>query len=179
MSKKLSNYLHFYVGCKILITDTDGQQFVDKVESVIKDNAGNRFSIYDFGDMPFENHEEYYQDAQPLLRSLYDITDDELIELADKNQTNCLPYGWKQYKKYKVIRLNHPNKGVELNVLDKYALRITNNKALYFYDYTEPSSAYFVSESFEMVAYLLNMQFDLFGLIESGIAIDKQKYHNE
>ena len=59
MGKKLSDYLHFYVGCDILITDTDGQQFVDKVESVIKDHAGNRFSIYECGDMPFENHEEY------------------------------------------------------------------------------------------------------------------------
>jgi len=74
---KFKDVCHLYLGCPVRIMDLDGQVFDDKIESVIDDNAGKRFSIYEWGDIPYDEIEDYCQHFWPILRPLSSMTEDE------------------------------------------------------------------------------------------------------
>lgn len=171
--KRTQDYLHYYIGCECVVLDIDGGRFNDKIECVKHSISGKYFGIYEFGDMPFDNHDEYYQDIKLILRNLKNITDQEMIELS--RICNAFPYGWFNDKdNWDVRKTKYPDEGVELVVLNNFAIRITNNKAFYFYDYSRPGLALFMSETFEIVNWLILKRFDLFNLIEDGLAFDMQ-----
>lgn len=117
MEKNIKDYLHLYLGCEVLVLDLDGQTFKDKIEDVFDRKHGKGFSIYEFGDCPFDDHDEYYQEIKPILRPLSDMTKEE--------------------REYVRVKFNHGS-----------------------------------AESF---IWHLSKHFDLFGLIEAGLAIDKTK----
>jgi hypothetical protein len=129
---QLKDVLHFYLGCRIAIVDPDGQAYEDAVHAVIDDKGGKRFTIYECGDMPFENHEEYYQSARPILRPLSSMSDEEMDQFNRLTET-----------------LYNMADGV--NMCMQYAAGVN---------------------------YLLKQGFDLFGLIESGQAIDNTQTPN-
>ncbi len=114
-----------------------------------------------------------FKEIKPILRPLSSMTEEEIIEVAIL--ADCLPTGWREADHYKVAHLDHPNEGIEVCVLKKYSVRITKRGAVYFYNYDKPSAAIFIPTTFEIIRYLLSKHFDLFGLIESGLAVDKTK----
>lgn len=80
---------HFYLGCQVLVMDLDGQMFADHLESVFIDKHEKKFSIYTFGNAPFENHEEYYQKISLCLRRLETMTSRErgnLLSVLNESQ---------------------------------------------------------------------------------------------
>ncbi len=153
--KKIENYLHLYLGCEVLVTDIDGQTFKDRVESVINDNEGKKFSIYEFGDCPFNDHEEYYQKVQPILRPLSDMTEEEARGYAD-----C-------YMNY-----------ITDDVPVKVVVRETGSVKISIGNEDHGASLFPAGphgDKPEAFRFLLSKGFDLFGLIEAGLAIDKTK----
>jgi hypothetical protein len=98
MNKKIEDYLHLYLGCEVKVLDIDGQTFTDKVESVHDNKSGKGFSIYEFGDCPFDNHEEYYQRIMPILRPLSDMTEEERIECKAESTVRFAAHSM-QYEK--------------------------------------------------------------------------------
>jgi hypothetical protein len=108
--KELKDYLPLYLGCQIIVCDLDGQTFFDRIESVINDKAGQRFSIYEFGDIEYDTIEEYCQWVKPILRPLSDITEkdfysfnqpeteNDILITATINKRWCA--GWYDKKEY-------------------------------------------------------------------------------
>jgi hypothetical protein len=150
MNKKIEDYLHLYLGCEVKVLDIDGQTFTDKVESVHDNKSGKGFSIYEFGDCPFDNHEEYYQRIMPILRPLSDMTDGEKIFII----SNYIKPGW-------------TGKQLLEDNEDDWAMRVRH------IEHGE-KSVYVSKKKFEpwLLKYLLSKGFDLFGLIEAGLAIE-------
>lgn len=107
---------------------------------------------------------------KPILRPLSDMTEEEILEVA--KITNCLPIRWQE--NYKVVKPENPNEGIEIRC-GSYSVRVTFKGCIYFHDYTKPNAAIYLPKTPDIIRCLLSKHFDLFGLIESGLAVDKTK----
>lgn len=163
--KELKDYLHLYLGCDLWIEEPGETAFKSKFEGI--DATGR----------PIAKEYEHqilwkFNEIKPILRPLSDMTDVEIIKVA--KIADCLPIGWYDNNGYwEINRTDHPNIGIEVCCNGKYAIRVTFKKpALYFVDY-EKSGVFYLPETIEIFRYLLSKHFDLFGLIDAGLAIDK------
>lgn len=175
---QLKDVLHLYLGCRVLVTDIDGQVFEDKVESVIDDKGGRRFSIYEFGDVPFDNHGEYYQSIKPLLRPLSSMTNEQMkeywialsSEVEEKITADEID-----------VDMFYNDGGTMVDGDIEVGANITCRCFIGQIAIRKCGSAFLFNEAGELerlagvpegFLYLLKQRFDLFNLIPSGQAID-------
>lgn len=115
----------------------------------------------------------YYSQCKLLLKPLSSITDEDAIEVA--KIADILPWNWFEYKKYSVDKIDHPNDGTEIRVLD-YSVRITNAGGIYFYDYSRPNTAIAIPGIADAIDFLRSKGYALpykgKSLFELGLAID-------
>lgn len=165
MEKKLSDYLHLYLGAECRIGDDNNPHYVLMVNET-------KLSI-----CTGTNHKNipiWYKTAHSklVLRHLSDLTDEEIIEVA--KISDAFPVGWSENKAYfKIQDIEHPNTGKEIVCGDKYAIRITYKYAIYYFNYVNQNGAIYLPNSIEIFRYLLSKHFDLFNLIPDGLAISK------
>lgn len=153
---KLIGYIHYYIGCPCIFYTADD------------DPAGYHTTIdYDTIKNWLANQEE--TDLKPLLRRLEDMTEDEAAYLA------LIYSGAKKVSPMKGIASNwhyffcyfSEDQEGEVLVID------ATGCAWYahYFDKSQPGHRNIVDEH-KAFHYLLQNHFDLFGLIDAGLAID-------
>lgn len=192
MEKKIQDYLPYYVGCRVLIDDKEyglltggtfvpnscNQIYYDIQTDEMKKNEHDDFS------MPYnDDADDPEARIKPILRKLEDMSEDEMIGLLQS-----------------MVPANMEDKPVA----DDYDLEMFYNDDGLMVDSDIAVGANFTCICFEgqigikkcgsiilfeedkdvtrgqlintpmAFDYLLKMQFDLFGLIESGLAIDSK-----
>lgn len=150
--KKLSDYLHLYVGCEF-IHRTDQYGWSAPMKFSIE-----QLSIYS---RSFDDDKERYKF---LLRPLSDMTEAEMHELFWFEHASI-----KQLVGEFTLHLDRsrPRHGIRF-VVDR-------DDKEHFMSGTLSMSRF----NSEQVKYLLSKSFDLFGLIESGLAIDSSTLTKE
>lgn len=150
IEKKIEDYLHLYIGCEAVVDYHE-----NKKEGVCIDAITGMDGKYLFT----TNGETFlHKKVKPILRPLSDMTEEEKTEIAKQ---------WTWYEEMQIVGEQHFNIRHEINhqMVEK-ALDFTNEDDG---DRMSPLAYY------QVLPYLLKHGFDLFGLIESGLAIDKTK----
>lgn len=147
MEKNIKDYLHLYLGCECILHDSFSRfDGCHKLTGVSYDDTKKDWWAY------FENSEIGHSPCNyviPLLRPLSDITEEEMREVVLINYAvqNTL-----QSVAYNDYGIDFKTSGF---AGDKYI------------DFNRTNA--------ETITYLFSKDFDLLGLIESGLAIDKTK----
>lgn len=156
---KLQDYIHYYIGAKCTVVRYDKQEYEDIV-------CYGLLSDYQRRDAKRSDHIFM---IKPVLNRLKDLTLTELEALAliysgakRVNKTQGVASNWH----YFICHFND-DKDCELLVIG------SDGCAWYrhYFDKTEPGSRNIVNEH-EAFHFLLQRQYDLFGLIDAGFAID-------
>lgn len=152
METKFEDVAHLYLGCEIHDEDTPTGH-VAVLDSV--DTGGDcYFNYYDSnGECEHDSQLCSISDVKPILRPLSDMTNDEFYELSELLEECDYEAVFQKY--------NDGKTGVGYMWQEGMAGLILNSDA----------GQYFV----KIFPFLLSRSFDLFGLIESGEAIDKTK----
>lgn len=137
--KKLSDYLHFYLGCKVGCS-TDGICFTDYGTLIsVSKGEGGQHEVYFGYKKVFLFYKYNLENIKPVLRPLSDMTEEEcqkcgnmIYDFSDDPELN-----------------NHKPSDFEIGLAP------------------------------EQFNWLLKKGFDLFGLIEAGLAIDSTKLNND
>jgi hypothetical protein len=140
MEKKLSDYLHYYLGCDYWTNNSQGNLNAKTLPDVI--------------DMCKRD-----KGVQLHLRRLEDMTDEEAIDLVRRVVHED------EYINVSTYRHNHTNDLMVQWGLLTHAQRADDVE--YFFNATGERSW-----SGDQFHYLLQQSFDLFGLIDAGLAID-------
>ncbi len=168
MEKKIEDYLHLYLGCECLVTIYDKERVVDFVGI----NESYYFLVCEGDKAATEWFKEKYP-VKPILRPLSDMTEGERKELWD------IVFQKRFISEFKgnTVFINKDNNGIPRWVLSsgverlgiQFDGRIWADSDLHVWDHNQH----------EITRWLLNKGFDLFSLIESGLAIDKTtlNYH--
>jgi hypothetical protein len=141
MKKELKDYLHLYLGCKILRPDMRTQLTMSGISGDIihflEEGRGETYGTVSL--------------AKPILRPLSDMTVDEAVQLIEIGTSVYNFISIRKVDRYEVMYDGgYPtSKRTWL-----YHLRFSELKAEQFH-------------------FLLSKNFDLFELIEAGLAIDK------
>lgn len=176
MSKNIKYYLHLYLGC-----DVEEDSLAEKGKRYKTKLTPSKFrSVLEYNN---------YANVKPILRPLSDMTEEEAIEL----QCITTPYrcnDWdKDPSKYDVtfhtdhkLGKDHPNykQVFSITVVDLRRdfdyMNINLNGDIIRYNHEtdkDPVINERVHNHHETTRYLLSKHFDLFGLIDTGLAIDK------
>lgn len=156
MVKDIKEVIHLYLGCECEFYH-EGFNFiptVGKLKELYIDGSGNNISSVYVGNRSI--NEKYFNYIKPILRSLDDITEEECIWIANLAFTE------------EVTPLDRAAIGKEF-IQYTFLGKGLNHKMI------ESVEEIGIEHSFELTRYLLSKHFDLFGLIESGLAIDKNK----
>lgn len=154
--KELKDYLHLYLGCEVELNNGGSKVYNRKLVAVggVDDELYCKLRLGKAGKGQLV-HGIFLKEGRvkPLLRPLSDMTEEEmrgwaLIAAPRENMTDDY------------IKKSHED-----------FLKQVSKKGL---DAFEVNSGEF-HLAFELTHYLLSLHFDLFGLIESGLAIDKTK----
>lgn len=162
---KLQDYIHYYIGCKILFDNKEWQIFRIEVTGKGILVTGNRF----FATGGWRHNTIWATECNLILRRLEDMTEEEAEKLA------IIYSGAKSVKRTKGMASNwhyffcYFGEETEGEVLTISA----DGCAWYahYFDKSQPGHRNVVNEHFA-THYLLKQQFDLFGLIDVGMAID-------
>lgn len=147
---KLKDYLHYYMGCKVITADDNEQANLvgvsDDNAHLVHDGTGS------YGTCDISG-------VKPILRRLEDMTEEDLKEMITKlsliDLSNC-EFEFEQFW------VNAIRKGVVVDCLS-----IEMNGQIDMMHYTHATNPQ--AEAFH---YLLSKGFDLFGLIDAGLAVD-------
>lgn len=170
MKKELSNYIHHYLGCDVQVRKKDRlkQWLTGRIcEVTRKSNHGDWIRVWfeDVYKVIYEQWQESssnahtyflaYDEIKILLRPLSSMTISEAAEYADFYQNSPIPdectIEVKPKENWVHISITSPDGGSGMSLF--------------------PGGPH--GDKAEAFRYLLSKQFDLFGLIEAGIAIDK------
>lgn len=175
MSKDLKDYLHYYLGCEV-VTNSGTNVLRDSKQSRVATFVG--FADYHRLDcrLAFRAGPEGRCNTyllKPLLRPLSDMTEDEAADVYmierdrilhsptnDVDVRQRTDFGWV------VTRLDHLNIGLLIKY-DGVCYKVINEGK-------RPTIEPAMNQPL-IFHYLLSKHFDLFGLIESGLAISKTK----
>lgn len=177
--KNIKDYLHLYIGCKIQYPDTDGSMIIakltgvscgDGVETTYIEQQLPGKAIGDY--LSWEPNGHHKSDAlhlKPLLRPISDMTEEEATRIA------IIMYGQPDSVKWRM-----EDKGNYFNVYRRhYVESFTIDKAsgdIDRYEKWDGETEIQITLNHHFIThYLLSRGFDLFGLIEAGLAIDKTK----
>lgn len=153
MEKNIKDYLPFYLGCEVMHRNEKG-----RLEAVSK-----RMNVWD-GFISFGDFGSWYavNEIKPILRPLSDMTDEEAKACYKIN-----PYSKAEWLIQSVI-VKENIKGYQPNIVQiNWAGKEGSTGYASGTDYI-----YFNKLSAEQFSFLLSKHFDLFGLIEAGLAID-------
>ncbi len=163
--KKIEDYLHLYIG-QTVARDHNGLVEYAYLAGVCKSEVEKYkwVSVLDVGIDHF--HEWYVEETKPILRPLSDMTEDEMRELykimGEPSNTFCYPVTH--------VKWGSRIEGYQPNIIDvRYEGSHGGGGGSGHYQILLNRID---SKSF---LWLLSKGFDLFGLIESGLAIDKTK----
>lgn len=167
MEKSFKDYAHLYLGCDVLVQNLDSDDFETEIEEGITNGCVAKLTLVNQGGCQLRAYDdsenwEYAieiegaylcswwssRNVKPLLRPLSDMTNDESLFLGRE-----------------IFRWTHPsNESVSFQTKDL----LGTNK---FY----VNQTNITGESWtKATIYLLKQGFDLFGLIEAGVAIAKE-----
>lgn len=173
MEKKIEDYLHLYLGCDAEFLYK--QHFVESAEN------GNKVIDPDFVREHFEEKKIQKLDKvnfflwnpayiKPILRPLSDMTEDEFREVI------ALKFGVEESDSREVFNqmIFKIQRTREVKQAAKFGTSIPYNA--FNKDGKHYMSGTFSQNSInpDQFIFLLSKSFDLFGLIESGLAIDKK-----
>lgn len=159
MKKELKDYLHLYLGCEVL----DDQKVKRTLRSVNIESDTCALTYNDIGEK-----EEGIDIVTPILRDLASMTDEEMLDIAKMHNDKA---EWKIIDGKPMGRINI---GIQecLDIDSEMVLvhEIKNN----IFDQESEGGYYRASlNNNEYIRYLLSKHFDLFGLIEEGLAVTK------
>lgn len=149
MSKDIKDYLHLYLGCEVYNPTYPMWRF--RLVAISGVEAGKNIRL----EVIIDEQEGPYPDTgwcwperlKLILRSLSDMTEEEMKQVA-----------WLQFN-YKAEDVRGKDRHGNIKVVNKSP----------FYYWINPIR----NTNPETTLYLLSKHFDLFGLIEAGIALDK------
>lgn len=170
---ELKDYLHLYLGCQFVvkINNTDMLSAPMVLDEAALFSASRSESYFDF------------IKPIPILRPLSDMTDNEIDELASvllgkethcfhkwrSEDGDCIIADWKKEKPF----------DKEFDTLTMGMLISGDFSIKHKWDYSNKKGTATTNEplwnSHLITKYLLSKHFDLFGLIDAGLAIDKTK----
>jgi hypothetical protein len=168
--KQIKDYLQLYLGCDCSV---QGEEEVKKITGISYDDTQRIWWAY------FENQENGYaiiDDVAPILRPLSDMTEDEALKLCSivsptifgdfryKKWIVTKEREWDSTQKNYTVKREGDDHSFEVDCLDGDILLWEDNKMI--------DSPYM---DFNYRFEYLKMGFDIFGLIESGLAIDATK----
>lgn len=154
---KLEDYLHLYLGCDVMLTEPDSAPFEVKLTGVINERTDDeerlRIQVFESdGPEAYEGRGIIWcddEEVELILRPLSDMTKEEAKEIAAVYTGYTI--NWVHIKDGQIIFNYYEGDEVQENVFD--------------IGYSNP----------EGFLYMLSRGFDLFGLIDAGLAIDKAK----
>lgn len=152
--KKIEDYLHLYLGCKCI---ANGREAV--VDSIGRHPAMNTATIR-FTDSDDDTDWTVYNDLNDfklILRPISDINKYEAQDIYLRYFGNTVAEDWTGDNGSAYF---NPKK---VTPTKEHAIRIINGQDYTTGDFLEVS---------RLTIYLLSKHFDLFGLIEAGLAID-------
>jgi hypothetical protein len=146
MGKQLKDYLHLYLGCKLLDLRTEKQGFLIGIL-----NQRVLPVLISIGD---EVDHVYFDQVKPILRPLSNIEAEEMQTLFQLND-----YNFSSFENFKGLKVDMEN-----NCIEGYGVRENGSE-----NYV---SIYFHLLNPDQFRFLIHFTFDLFGLIDAGLAID-------
>ena len=181
--KELKDYLHLYLGCEAQLfwrreDDTLEFERVGTLESIRPENKDTNGLVFkcktDRGN--FISYAYAFNDVKLILRSLSDMTEEEAIEICKiyapfpftGNRLKHWAVDRSNFKEYQYLKVYNKNNQYEFQIDCKECCLEMYNDGELCESYNQ---AYYIK-------YLLSKHFDLFGLIEAGLAIGKTKNLN-
>jgi len=186
---KLQDYIMYYIGCDVIIDQGTKKEDRGKLMGgTFIPNSINQIYYYIQTAEMRENEDEdftmpYNDDAdepariKPILRRLSDMTEEEAIRVhREATKTPFLPADKDEYDvtyikdksevcSIEVVDLRIPNTYTNIN--------IEGNVLVYMHEHNkEPKICERVANQNHITHYLLQQQFDLFNLIDAGLAFD-------
>ena len=189
MENKGKDYLHLYLGCELntggWFNKAEAQKILEAVEPSRKIAVvGFYYPMKDDSCIKSERWEFPIIDMKPILRPLSDMTDKEIDEVASillDKETNCY-HKWRSEDGDYIIATWKKEQAPPYDK-EKYdymtmGMMISGDFSIkHHWDYHSSKGVGTTNEplhnSHKITRYLLSKHFDLFGLIESGEAIDK------
>lgn len=168
--KQLIDYLHFYLGCD-LKTDTGVVKLIAVQKEVIPCTDYRVICLN--GNVTHELKGEF----KPILRPLSDMTEDEILEVCKLFS----PTAWGEYRFKKWVAKKDPKSNDSWISYD-----VTNENSTYSFtvDLIDGDIMLYDDDDYEPIHVDNNYRFwyvrngfDIFGLIGSGLAIDKTTYN--
>jgi len=184
MEKNIKDYLHLYLGCECQKMGQPDASLIFKLTGISYDDTQNIWWAY------FAATEEMYahiDDVFPILRPLSDMTEEEVRDIVNillRKPKENLKIEWTPDRSYVSVRYgqwlpqtDYDKEGWESCDL---AICISSDFTIYNHAYYKKGNGTGVSNEplyhqHDATKYLLSKHFDLFGLIEAGLAIDKTK----
>lgn len=177
MVKKIQDYLPYYIGCLVLIDNNEygvlnggtfvpnscNQIYYDIQTDEMKENEEDDFS------MPYnDDADEQPARIKPILRKLDNLQDVEMIEMYNIEK-NCVP---DPELDFDIQRLGYGNIITRLDMLNVRFMFGFGGQYYKVIEESNPPTIEPMINQFKLFHYLLSKHFDLFSLIESGLAID-------
>ncbi len=158
--KKLSDYIHYYIECRIQRTSRSGEY-----QNTVNLDPNEYYRI---------NQETYPYSIKPILRRLEDMTVEEAIQLyreATKTHSDKDEYDVTFIKdKGKLCSIQVGDLGMAKMYMN---INIEGDVLVYIHDNdSDPKIVERVANQHLITHYLLSKHFDLFGLIDSNCAVD-------
>lgn len=173
--REIKDYLHLYMGCDVAREHKEDRsdkffEFAKLVGvSASEVEKDKKVAILDVGLDHF--HEWYVEETKPVLRQIDSLTEVEAVEIAIimHGKPDSVKWRMQDCGKYFSIGRNHY---VDSFTIDKASGEIDR----YQYDSETKASELQTTLNHHLITfYMISKGFDLFGLIDSGLAIEKSK----
>ncbi len=173
MSKKLSDYIHLYIGCEVIGTYNDGSGSKGFLTGVTNGATECEIQFLEEDGVNVSESPEWndVKDVKPILRPLSDMTKEEW-EHAVKN---IFEFGATEHHKQNDAlwsRKQYTDERLRLSLdLDDY------NSPHYWTGFTDESKKTFppLKKIIAFINYCRSIGIDMDGLVAEGVAIDKTK----
>jgi hypothetical protein len=171
--KELKEVLHLYLGCKIVNypypNHAKEKSLIGRLRCVMDDKVFIQNKDKSGNDWPHLTTDKI-DAVMPILRALSDMTEDECVDVytIERDRQIHAPAldfdARKEANGFIVTRLDLLNERLMIGFTGQVYKVIEEGKR----PHIEP-----IRNQHEITLYLLSKQFDLFGLIQSGLALDK------
>jgi len=161
--KDIKVYLHLYIGCEVARKHDGGEVEYAKLVGICQSESepDKTVSILDVGLDYF--HEWYVEETVPILRPLSDMTEEEMVEFVCL-QHNSIHTNIDRTEITK-IRWAYENSsnGINATWFKRCGTGASVGSKTFHINQSDP----------DQFKFLLSKGFDLFGLIDAGLAINK------
>lgn len=172
---ELKDYLHYYIGCRVQAAPYGGQQKRYEYGKLVG------IGIHDVVNIKFDTWQSVADVStfcvKPILRQLEDMTEGEAVMVhREATKTPFLPADKDEYD---VTYIKDKGEVCSIQVIDLRMptiytnINIEGDVLVYVHEVNEePKICERVANQHHITHYLLRQGFDLFGLIDAGLAID-------